>query len=125
LASGIDIIPLDVVFSPEPGIDELTRGVRAFTTRFMELLLGYVDCQECWRGNPNTVKDYIRRRIPPRLISSHCHVSEKTIMKYMSEMRAAGEEVPDWRSEMGKQMKELSGRGVGNKYSKVRKKRRA
>ncbi len=123
-ASGIDIIPLDVVFSPEPGIDELTRGIRAFTTQFMELLLGYVDCQECWRGNPNTVKDYIRRRLPLRLISSHCHVSEKTIMKYMSEMRAAGEDVPDWRGELGKQMKELSGRGVGNKYSKVRKKRK-
>jgi hypothetical protein len=45
-------------------------------------------------------------------------------MKYMSEMRKAGEDIPDWRGELGKQMKELSGRGVGNKYSKMRKKRR-
>lgn len=124
LACGIDIIPLDVVFSPDPGIDELTRGVRAFTTRFMELILNYVNCRECARGNPNTAKDYIRRRIPPRLISSYFNISEKTLMKYMSEMRAAGEDIPDWRGELGKQMKELSGRGVGNKYSKVRKKRR-
>jgi hypothetical protein len=124
LACGIDIIPLDVVFSPEPGIDELTRGMRAFTTRFMELILSYVNCQECARDNPRIVKDYIRRGIPPRIISSRCHVSEKTIMKYMSEMRKAGEDIPDWRGELGKQMKELSGRGVGNKYSKIRKKRR-
>lgn len=106
-ASGMDIIPMDVVLSQDPDIDELTAGVRAFSTRFIELVQGYVDLPPGMLEEPETTEEFLERGVPDRIVAKYLHKKDAYVSGLRSKMRKKGKVAINRGSGRGRDEREL------------------
>ena len=117
-AHGIEIIPLDVILTTTttqttpPSVDELTRAMRAFSIRFMELIQNQLNGYNCRRQAPRELREFLQRGVPELDICSRFGISMAYLQKVKSEMRAEDISMgPDGRTKAGrvirKKMKDL------------------
>lgn len=104
---GIVIIPLDVIFTEVPSNQELTDAMEAFTTKFIDIIQEYVNCEACRRPNPRSVDQYIIRGVPDIDISNRFAVTQGYINKRKSILYQKGTPITDRRTKRGRQIRDV------------------
>jgi hypothetical protein len=103
----IMIIPLDVIFTEVPSTQELTHAMEAFTTKFIDIIQEYVNCEVCRIPNPINVDEYIARGVPDIDICNRFAVSQGYINKRKSILNKQGIPITDRRSKRGRQIRDV------------------
>lgn len=103
----IVIIPLDVIFTEVPNIQELNQAMEAFTTKFIDIIQEYVNCEACRSTNPTDIDQYIARGVPDIDICNRFAVSQGYINKRKSILNKQGIPITDRRSKRGRQIREV------------------
>jgi len=103
----IEIIPLDVVLSTDPGIDELTGAVRAFTIHFTDIIERYVDLRQCITNEPLTILTLLTKGVPERVIARYLGRNIDDIPKVKSNWKKRGGRPVDRRTDKGKNIRDM------------------
>lgn len=103
----IEIVPLDVVLSTDPDIEELTEAVRAFTTHFTELIERYVDLRQCITNEPLTIFTLVHKGVPERVIARFLGRDLGYIAKVKSTWKKKGGHPVDRRIKEGKNIRNV------------------
>jgi hypothetical protein len=103
----IEIIPLDVIFTETPSNQQLTEAMEAFTTRFIDIIQEYVNCEACRRPDPNDIEQFIQRGVPDIDICSRFGISSAYLSKIKSGLKKQGMAITDRRTSRGKQIRDV------------------